>query len=187
MSIVPENGLPVLSCGKHSDPRDGACLMEYVSVLAGEKFSDHPRCTGRLLAHLARMVNDATSGAGRPTLAVLAAEMVGTGGAQPDADEAVLETCYTVARRHGSVIRPHQGRMGWLRRNRTARRLDAERVVRSLRRIVPTDRRDAALYGLLSEAVATSKFAAETSALTREGDLGLQTRHASGDQGDERR
>lgn len=168
MSIVPANGLPVLSCGKHSDPRDGACLMEYVSVLAGEKFSDHPKCTGRLLAHLARMVNDATSGSGRPALALLAAELVGTGGARPDADEAVLEACYAVGRRHGSVTQPHRGRMAWLRCNRTARRLDAERVVRSLRRITPTDRRDAALYTLLSEAVVTCKFAAETSALTNE-------------------
>src|SRR5699024_5476182 len=54
MGIYQEGGLPVLSCGKHNDPRDGACLMEYVSVLAGEKFSDRPSCTDRLLSHLAR-------------------------------------------------------------------------------------------------------------------------------------
>ena len=31
-----------LSKGKHSSPRDGACVMELASMLAGEKFTDHP-------------------------------------------------------------------------------------------------------------------------------------------------
>lgn len=44
--------------GKHRRPEDGSCLMEYVSVLAGERFSDRPRCTPRVLARLARHAND---------------------------------------------------------------------------------------------------------------------------------
>lgn len=63
------DGIPVLSRGKHRSPRRGACFMEMASVLAGEPWGDKPRCTHPLLAHLARMVNDYTSDAGRGRLA----------------------------------------------------------------------------------------------------------------------
>jgi hypothetical protein len=36
------DGLPVLGAGRHADPGQGACFMEFASVLAGEPFSDHP-------------------------------------------------------------------------------------------------------------------------------------------------
>ena len=61
--------LPILSRGKHRNSRKGACFMEMASVLAGEKWSDHPRCTHPLLADLARHVNDATSDDNRHQLA----------------------------------------------------------------------------------------------------------------------
>jgi hypothetical protein len=50
--------MPVLSRGKHRNPRRGACFMEMASFLAGERWSDHPACTHPLLADLARLVND---------------------------------------------------------------------------------------------------------------------------------
>ena len=50
--------LPLLSRGKHRRSAKGACVMEYASYLAGEKWSDHPACTHPLLAELARQVND---------------------------------------------------------------------------------------------------------------------------------
>ena len=50
--------VPVLSAGKHRNPRKGACFMEMASFLAGERWSDHPSCTHPLLASLARLVND---------------------------------------------------------------------------------------------------------------------------------
>ena len=65
-------GLPVLCAGAHLAPEDGACLMEYVSVLAGEPFSDGPRCTDPMLATLARLVNDASSDTRRDRLGSLA-------------------------------------------------------------------------------------------------------------------
>jgi hypothetical protein len=34
--------LPTLSRGKHRSPRKGACFMEFASLLAGERWSDHP-------------------------------------------------------------------------------------------------------------------------------------------------
>jgi len=49
--------MPVLSRGKHRNPRRGACFMEMVSFLAGERWSDHPACTHPLLAEMARLVN----------------------------------------------------------------------------------------------------------------------------------
>ena len=50
--------LPVLSRGKHRNPRKGACFMELASYLAGERWSDHPACTHPLLAAIARLVNE---------------------------------------------------------------------------------------------------------------------------------
>jgi hypothetical protein len=35
--------LPILSRGRHRNPRKGACFMEMASVLAGEKWTDHPK------------------------------------------------------------------------------------------------------------------------------------------------
>ena len=76
MPSAPEL-LPILSRGKHRSSRKGACFMEMASVLAGERWSDHPRCTHPLLGELARLVNDCTSDAGRQELAVLIPSVVG--------------------------------------------------------------------------------------------------------------
>src|SRR5919197_2233149 len=72
--------LPTLSRGKHRNPRKGACFMEFASVLAGERWSDHPACTHPLLAAVARHVNDYTSDAGRPRLADLIPSVIGLTG-----------------------------------------------------------------------------------------------------------
>lgn len=73
--------LPVLSRGKHRRPRKGACLMEYASYLAGEKWTDHPTCIHPLLAELARQVNDFVSDETRQRLVELVPDVIGlTGG-----------------------------------------------------------------------------------------------------------
>ena len=56
-STLPD-GIPVLSRGRHRTPRRGACFMEFASVLAGERWSDHPSCTHPVLGQLARQVNE---------------------------------------------------------------------------------------------------------------------------------
>ena len=71
-------GLPALEAGSHARPEQGACLLEYVSVLAGERFCDRPRCVDRRLASLARAVNDALGDTARPRLARLAPDLIGT-------------------------------------------------------------------------------------------------------------
>ncbi len=78
-STLPD-GMPVLSRGRHRTPKRGACFMELASVLAGERWSDHPSCTHPLLAELAREVNDRTSDAGRHQLLPLIPSVVGRRG-----------------------------------------------------------------------------------------------------------
>lgn len=63
--------------------------MEMASVLAGERWSDHPGCTHPLLAELARQVNDRTGDSGRQELVSLIPTVVGRLG-----DE---RTCVTVS------------------------------------------------------------------------------------------
>jgi hypothetical protein len=81
--------MPVLSAGKHRNPRKGACFMEFASYLAGERWSDHPACTHPLLASLARQVNDALSDAGRAEIVELIPRVVGLTGSDPRIDVAI--------------------------------------------------------------------------------------------------
>lgn len=47
-----------LNKGDHSDPDDGTCALEAVSILAGEAFSDHPVCVCRIISVFVRTLND---------------------------------------------------------------------------------------------------------------------------------
>ena len=76
---VPD-GLPVLTMGRHRGPDRGSCVMEYVSVLAGEPWSDRPRCTHRALGELARRVNDDVGLNARSGLAQVAPRLIGAVG-----------------------------------------------------------------------------------------------------------
>jgi hypothetical protein len=91
-SSLPD-GIPVLSRGRHRTPRRGACFMELASVLAGERWSDHPACTHPLLGQLARQVNDHTSDDGRQELTLLIPSVVGRRGN----DQAWLTVAVAVA------------------------------------------------------------------------------------------
>ncbi len=93
---IPEM-LPVLSRGKHRNPRRGACFMEFASFLAGERWSDHPACTHPLLAEVARNVNDLTSDSGRPLLASLIPSVVGLSTDDPRADARIALHCALTA------------------------------------------------------------------------------------------
>ena len=89
--------LPVLSRGKHRNPRKGACFMELASYLAGERWSDHPACTHPLLASVARLVNDHTSDPGRPRLAELIPSVIGLTGDDLHIDALIALRCATIA------------------------------------------------------------------------------------------
>ncbi|MEJ3746235.1 hypothetical protein WEI85_23460 [Actinomycetes bacterium KLBMP 9797] len=89
--------VPVLSRGKHRNPRKGACFMELASFLAGEPWSDHPACTHPLLAGLARLVNDFTTDAGRQRLAPLVPSVIGLAGEDPHVDALIAQRAATTA------------------------------------------------------------------------------------------
>ncbi|NUR09219.1 MAG: hypothetical protein HOQ45_19725 [Nocardioidaceae bacterium] len=78
--------MPVLSRGKHRNPKKGACFMELASFLAGEPWSDHPSCTHPLLASLARDVNDHVGDYARTRLAPLIPEVIGLNSDDPRVD-----------------------------------------------------------------------------------------------------
>jgi hypothetical protein len=44
--------------GSHASPARGACVIEVASMLAGERFSDHPRAVCPVLAGFLRSYND---------------------------------------------------------------------------------------------------------------------------------
>jgi hypothetical protein len=81
--VNTEQLLPVLSPGRHRNPRRGACFMEYASYLAGLRWSDHPACTHPSVAALARLVNDVTSDEARSRLTGLIPSVVGLVGNDP--------------------------------------------------------------------------------------------------------
>lgn len=84
--IDAPDAMPVLSAGKHRNPRKGACFMELASYLAGERWSDHPQCTHPLLATLARNVNDRVCTDARQRLALLIPDVIGLNGDDPRVD-----------------------------------------------------------------------------------------------------
>jgi hypothetical protein len=67
-----------LARGKHSSPDSGACVMELVSMLAGEPFSDRPRTACPVIASFLRSYNDAVDDERRQDLYASAAMVVGT-------------------------------------------------------------------------------------------------------------
>ncbi|MGY1605500.1 hypothetical protein [Geodermatophilus sp. SYSU D00815] len=76
MSELP-SALPVLGRGHHRSPDRGACFMEYTALLAGEAFSDHPRCVDPELATVLRGANDRLSDTDRTLLVPLLGRAVG--------------------------------------------------------------------------------------------------------------
>lgn len=74
---------PQLSVGPHRGRRrgeaSGSCLMEYVSMVAGERFSDLPKCTHPAVAVVAWRINDELRTTTRQQLLRRAPALVGAG------------------------------------------------------------------------------------------------------------
>lgn len=65
--------------GLHDDPSEGHCLLEVVSMFAGEPFSDSPDCVCPVLAEFGRSWNDGlTDNAAREQLRQYIPRLVGT-------------------------------------------------------------------------------------------------------------
>jgi hypothetical protein len=107
--------VPVLSRGKHRNPRKGACFMELASFLAGERWSDHPACTHPLLAALARDVNDHIGDEARRQIAPLAAEVIGLNLRGPIIDARLAREVALAALPIASVERQRVAAVGLLR------------------------------------------------------------------------
>lgn len=77
--------LPTLDSGSHPDPSTGACLMELVSVLAGERWTDDPECVNPVLRIFGRRVNDLVASEEYRTreLAPLIPRLIGTRPSDP--------------------------------------------------------------------------------------------------------
>ena len=67
-----------LTRGKHTSPRNGACVMELASMLAGEDFTDRPAAVDPVIAAFLRAYNDAVDDRRRQDLFRYAADTVGT-------------------------------------------------------------------------------------------------------------
>jgi hypothetical protein len=80
--------MPLLSRGKHRNPAQGACFMEYTSLLAGESFTDGPRCVDGELAAVLRSANDRLSDGDRALLVPLLGRAIGAAIPPPPAGRA---------------------------------------------------------------------------------------------------
>lgn len=106
------DSLPELSPGIHLSPQEGACFMEFASLLAGERWSDHPRCTHPALAELARLVNDACPPRERPRLARWVPDVIGVAGRDARVAPALVILCAHAAEGVGRPLERAERRAG---------------------------------------------------------------------------
>ncbi len=76
-----------LDTGAHGSPEDGACIMEAVSLLAGEVWSDTPACASPVLGAFLRSWNDSLPDDERQQLKQYIPRLVGSKGTPAQEDE----------------------------------------------------------------------------------------------------
>lgn len=116
--------MPVLSRGKHRNPRKGACFMELASFLAGEPWSDHPACTHPLLATLARDVNDHLGDEARRQIAPMVPEVIGLDKRDPIIDALLAREVALTALPVASEERQRVAAVGLLRSEQVLNELE---------------------------------------------------------------
>ncbi|MCC8244582.1 hypothetical protein [Saccharothrix luteola] len=89
--------LPRLAPGRHVTPAHGCCLLELVSALADEEWTDRPATVHPVLGAVARRVNDLSTPDGRRALLVFAVPLIGTSTAR--CADALVEHCLRAAGR----------------------------------------------------------------------------------------
>ena len=71
--------LPILSHGNHpAGPETGACVMEMVSFLAGEEWTDKPACVSIAIRREAISINDLVSDDNRQKIALMIPRFMNT-------------------------------------------------------------------------------------------------------------
>ncbi|MFE2757740.1 hypothetical protein ACFXGA_37630 [Actinosynnema sp. NPDC059335] len=131
--------LPRLAAGRHVTPAHGCCLLELVSLLADEEWTDRPAAVHPVLAAVARCVNDLSTPTGRRALPALAVPLIGT--ARARRTHALVEHCLRAAGL------PRARWMTWWPA------LAAHRATRAVA-VAAGGRRDEALRRLLAECTA---------------------------------
>jgi hypothetical protein len=116
--------MPILSRGKHRNPKKGACFMELASFLAGEPWSDHPVCTHGLLASMARDINDHVGDHTRTRLAPLIPEVIGLNGDDPRMDAWIAREAALAALPITAAERQGVAAVGLLRCERVLNQLE---------------------------------------------------------------
>src|SRR5690349_23165893 len=95
MMTSPTHQTVRLAAGRHRAPEDGACVMELVSMLAGESFSDRPATACPVIASFLRSYNDLVADRRRQTLLACASAVVDS--RRPEHERARLEHCHALA------------------------------------------------------------------------------------------
>jgi hypothetical protein len=81
--MTPNHQTVVLGKGRHDSPDQGACVIELASMLAGERFSDHPSSVCPVIAGFLRGYNDLLPEGEQDELYGYAARVVGTAAPAP--------------------------------------------------------------------------------------------------------
>ncbi len=78
MTDVSDFGPFTLSPGAHENPQEGMCVMEMVSFLAGERWSDMPPCSSPAIARFCQVGNDNMPQEWRDKLQSYVPRLIGT-------------------------------------------------------------------------------------------------------------
>jgi hypothetical protein len=141
----------VLEFGSHESPEVGMCVMEAVAYVAGEEFSDRPKCASETIAAFMRAWNDSLNDEQRQMLRPYIRRLVGTAaGKEAEAERAWLAIDWYVR-----VFTPT-----WLE---VAGLHDHAETLRTLNRLT-TDAELNAADGKLSAARSAAESAAESAA-----------------------
>jgi hypothetical protein len=145
-----------LSTGRHASPRDGACVMELASMLAGDGFSDRPLSVCPVIASFMRAYNDSIDDERRQDLYLYASAVVGTRSTQAveEARLSRLSDWIVQARAHGRLRSLLPARLRTARLRPPAAGIPV-RAARSISR--HTDRTHRAVLALIDELVALGK------------------------------
>lgn len=157
-----------LSKGKHTNPQDGKCAMEWVAYLAGEPHTDTPVCVSPVLTRFCIAFNDRLPDAERQKLRPYLARTIGTVGDGRDSErirmcvEFLYDTAFPTLLGHDEIA------LGQLRELPTALvienglRVTEMRALRLQLRTIANDSRGRALARLREVAgVAGVAWAAE--------------------------
>ena len=88
--------------GRHDSPKEGACVMELASMLAGEPFSDHPASVCPVIGSFLRAYNDSIDDRRRQDLYAYASRVVGSRssiGVQRERADLLAEWAFEMQRR----------------------------------------------------------------------------------------